>query len=124
MPATATLSEEQRARVEAGQCACGCGEELPKYSGWNEPSIPPVWSSSACRAKGYRQRKARGQVVTMSARRAMKLHEEAQQLDRGATHAEERAREYAAEAKRARLRAAELRAQANGQTTILDRVAS
>lgn len=86
----AALTAEERERVEAGLCACGCGEELPRvvlfvaYDGTphhgERPDPAARYASPACRQRCYRRRKARGEVYTREQRRRDRQESAAREL--------------------------------------------
>lgn len=117
MPAPSLLPE-QRARYEAGLCACGCGEALP-YDGsrpWLKLSEPSVcWASDACRQRGHRQRIKAGAVVSVEARRRRRLVQEAEDHERQASALDLHAAELRRAAADHRTRAAAIYESLGGQ---------
>lgn len=105
-------SSEQDARVAAGKCACGCGNDLPRIRTWRGETVTPGarWHAPACRQRGYRHRLNEGAVRSkntrqreLNARKALRLLDEAAQHDQSAKWMEDNAKceRAAAAAKRA-----------------------
>lgn len=114
MPA-ASLTDQQKARVKAGKCACGCGLALPRDYTWTNQlyaTDPQTGNSDACRARAYRERGKEGRVRKANERRADKLTEEAKSLRARAEGARRAARSLVEDAQNADRRAAELDARA------------
>lgn len=116
------LNADEQARIKAGECACGCGEPIPRSAPYLGSSrhvdAEGLYASQACRQRAYRNRAKRGEVRTREQRRADALRLEAASARRAAEHAESTVRYYTAEAARLRKRAAELDADADGQIKI------
>jgi len=116
------LAPEERAALDAGLCACLCGEVLPKtrrdWRGQLERDPRTIYVDGAHKQRAYRNRARTGRVQTPEQRRAELLNLEAADLERRALDAEQTARSYAAEAARCRRIAAEKRLEASGQLKI------
>lgn len=99
------LSPTQRARVDAGQCACGCGEPCADGS----PYAGQVNADRAIhRQRAYRQRKQSGHVKSQEER------DRARQL--------QKAREHQAEAARLRAWAKRINAEARAHEQAAERL--
>lgn len=106
-----TLEEAERALVEAGRCACGCGRELS--SGRQIVALP------SCRVRRYRQRGRRG-PMTPEQKRARALRAEAADERETAARLRRQAEELRAAAARHETRARLLEAEASGQLSLLE----
>jgi hypothetical protein len=113
MPA-ANLSDTEKARVNAGKCACGCGNALPD-NGYGQPIL---YFSEACKQRAFRNRRKEGRVIPRDARQreadrleSIRLEAEALEAEKSARYLLDRARSLHAQADR-------LRTKWDGQTFI------
>lgn len=120
---TLDLSPEEAARVEAGKCACGCGEDLPAArTDWNgNASIDHSrrTASTACRKRIARRRAKEGRAISMSERARRADVDAAEQELRDAERLEQEAIRAHNAAARCRRNAARLFERANATRQIV-----
>jgi len=117
MPA-ASLSPEQKARVEKHECACGCGAKITS-SRWSSPdqvyATDENGSTTRCRTRAYRQRGKEGLVRSRETRQREALREEAKALRQEARYHRNAAAQSLRSAEDRERRADTKEQQANGQ---------
>jgi hypothetical protein len=120
---TLDLSPEEAARVEAGKCACGCGEDLPAArTDWNgNASIDHSrrTATTACRKRIARRRTKEGRAIPMIERARRADVDAAEQELRDAERFEQEAIRAHNAAARCRRNAARLFERANATRQIV-----
>lgn len=94
MPRALALSAEEKAQVDQGLCACGCGETPePSEDDWGRETAP-MWFSPACKMRAHRKRKKEGRTIDNETRRRMAYQEEATEKRAAAAEIARRIRAY------------------------------
>lgn len=113
----ASLIPAQQARVDAGLCACGCQQELPKDY-WGRPRVS--YFARKCGKKAHREREKAGAVVPRKVRRLAAKRKELAGLERALAGAEYSLRAAQSSVSSLTRQVNALKSEINGQLSLVE----